>query len=192
MSMPAAIYARVSSDRQREQETIASQTAALKTYADEQGYVVPPEWVEIPVPALISEETFALAQAQLAQNTRFARRRTKRPTLLQGLLVCAQCGYAVCRRRGVYRCWGREGHEHPNGPVCTAPVTRQDHLDALVWREVIRLLEDSTLVEAELARRRAAARQTDPTRQRIDDLTRQQVRLATAMDRWSRRTNRSW
>src|SRR6266540_2387915 len=45
MSTPAAIYARVSSDRQREQETIASQTAALKTYAEEQGYVVPPEWV---------------------------------------------------------------------------------------------------------------------------------------------------
>ena len=45
MPTPAAIYARVSSDRQREQETIASQTAALKTYADAQGYAVPPEWV---------------------------------------------------------------------------------------------------------------------------------------------------
>jgi site-specific DNA recombinase len=141
------------------------------------------EWVEIPVPALIAEETFAWAQAQLEQNTHFARRRTKRPTLLQGLLVCAQCGYAVCRRREVYRCWGREGHEHPNGPVCTAPVTRQDHLDALVWREVLRLLEDPTIVEAELARRRDAARQADPTRHRLDDLTRQQVRVATAIDR---------
>ena len=45
MSIPAAIYARVSSDRQREQETIASQTAALKTYAEAQGYAVPPAWV---------------------------------------------------------------------------------------------------------------------------------------------------
>jgi site-specific DNA recombinase len=141
------------------------------------------EWVEIPVPALISEETFAWAQAQLEQNTRFARRRTKRPTLLQGLLVCAQCGYAVTRRRQMYRCWGRDGWEHANGPVCTAPTTRQDHLDALVWREVLRLLEDPTIVEAELARRRDAARQADPTRQRLDDLTRQQVRVATAMDR---------
>jgi site-specific DNA recombinase len=141
------------------------------------------EWVEIPVPALIAEETFAWAQAQLEQNTRFARRRTKRPTLLQGLLVCAQCGYAVCRRRGVYRCWGRDGHEHPHGPGCTAPVARQDQLDALVWQEVVRLLEDPTIVEAELARRREAARQTDPTRHRLDELTRQQVRVATAMDR---------
>jgi site-specific DNA recombinase len=141
------------------------------------------EWIEIPVPALVSEDTFALAQAQLEHNTRFARRRTKRPTLLQGLLVCAQCGYAVCRRRGVYRCWGREGHEHANGPVCTAPVVRQDHLDALVWCEVLRLLEDPTLVEAELARRRDAARQADPTRQRVDELTREQARVATAVGR---------
>ena len=141
------------------------------------------EWVEIPVPALIAEETFAWAQAQLAHNTHFARRRTKRPTLLQGLLVCAQCGYAVYRRRGVYRCWGRDGYAHANGPVCTAPATRQDHLDALVWREVIRLLEDPTLVETELARRRDAARQADPTRLRVDELTREQTRVANAIDR---------
>ena len=45
MSIPAAIYARVSSDRQREQETIASQTAALQAYADAHGYAVPRAWV---------------------------------------------------------------------------------------------------------------------------------------------------
>src|SRR6266571_5214307 len=45
MSTSAAIYARVSSDRQREQETISSQTAALQAYATEHGYVVPAEWV---------------------------------------------------------------------------------------------------------------------------------------------------
>ena len=37
MSTPAAIYARVSSDHQREQETIASQTMALKAYAARAG-----------------------------------------------------------------------------------------------------------------------------------------------------------
>ncbi len=33
----AAIYARVSSDRQKEEQTIASQTAALLEYAEAQG-----------------------------------------------------------------------------------------------------------------------------------------------------------
>jgi site-specific DNA recombinase len=41
----AAIYARVSSDKQREENTIASQTAALVTFAREQQFDVPPEWV---------------------------------------------------------------------------------------------------------------------------------------------------
>ena len=45
MHKPAAIYTRVSSDRQKEDHTIASQTAALIEYAQTQGYAVPPEWI---------------------------------------------------------------------------------------------------------------------------------------------------
>jgi hypothetical protein len=45
MNKPAAIYARVSSDRQKENHTIGSQTAALIEYAQKNGYSVPPEWV---------------------------------------------------------------------------------------------------------------------------------------------------
>ena len=45
MEMPAAIYARVSSDRQKESQTIASQTVALTEYAKAHGYLVPAEWV---------------------------------------------------------------------------------------------------------------------------------------------------
>jgi len=45
MNKPAAIYTRVSSDRQKENHTIGSQTAALVQYAQTHGYAVPPEWV---------------------------------------------------------------------------------------------------------------------------------------------------
>jgi len=41
----AAIYARVSSDKQKEENTIASQTAALKEFAHNQDYDVPREWI---------------------------------------------------------------------------------------------------------------------------------------------------
>ena len=41
----AAIYARVSSDKQREENTIASQTAALIAFAREQQFEVPREWI---------------------------------------------------------------------------------------------------------------------------------------------------
>ena len=45
MNKLAAIYARVSSDRQREDKTIASQTTSLREYAQVQDYTVPSEWV---------------------------------------------------------------------------------------------------------------------------------------------------
>src|SRR5260370_675735 len=41
----AAIYARVSSDKQREENTIASQTAALVAFARAQQFEVPKEWI---------------------------------------------------------------------------------------------------------------------------------------------------
>jgi DNA invertase Pin-like site-specific DNA recombinase len=41
----AAIYARVSSARQRDEQTIASQTAALRAHAAAKGFAIPPEWV---------------------------------------------------------------------------------------------------------------------------------------------------
>src|ERR1700751_2979003 len=41
----AAIYARGSSEQQKEENTIASQTAALIDFAREQGYSVPDDWV---------------------------------------------------------------------------------------------------------------------------------------------------
>jgi len=41
----AALYARVSSERQKEEQTIGSQTEALKEYAQANGYTVMPEWI---------------------------------------------------------------------------------------------------------------------------------------------------
>lgn len=42
---PAAIYTRVSSDRQKEEHTIGSQILALAEYARSEGYTVPAEWI---------------------------------------------------------------------------------------------------------------------------------------------------
>ena len=41
----AAIYARVSSDQQKENKTIGSQVAALLNFSDQNGYVVPEEYI---------------------------------------------------------------------------------------------------------------------------------------------------
>ncbi len=46
--------------------------------------VAPEQWTSIPVPALVSTETFELAQARLEENKRFAPRNTKEPTSRTG------------------------------------------------------------------------------------------------------------
>src|ERR1700675_927725 len=113
------------------------------------------EWIEVPVPPLVSEEVFALAQEQLQKNTHHSPRRTMEPTLLQGMLVCQQCGYALYRtstrtskqKLAYYRCIGSDGYRRLKGPVCTNRPVRQDSLDQLVWNETIRLLDDPALVQ---------------------------------------------
>ena len=42
---PAGIYARVSSERQREEHTIESQVEALIEYTQSEGYIVPSDWI---------------------------------------------------------------------------------------------------------------------------------------------------
>jgi site-specific DNA recombinase len=149
------------------------------------------DWIAIPVPALVSEATFALAQEQLEQNKQHAPRRTIEPTLLQGMLVCRQCGYGLYRTSTrtskqqlyYYRCLGSDRYRHLRGPVCTNRPVRQDALDQLVWAEVLRLLEDPALIDAEIARRRAVAQTADPLRTRAAELHREQARLAKSSER---------
>src|SRR5437899_10002348 len=149
------------------------------------------DWIEVPVPPLVSEETFALAQEQLEKNKRYAPRRTAEPTLLQGMLVCQQCGYALYRtstrtskqKLGYYRCLGSDGYRRLRGPLCTNRPVRQDYLDRFVWERTLRLLEDPTLVQAEIDRRKEAARNSDPRRQRSETLRREQARLGNNVAR---------
>jgi len=149
------------------------------------------EWIEVPVPALVSEEIFALAQEQLAKNKHHSPRRTIEPTLLQGMLVCQRCGYALYRastrttkrRLHYYRCLGSDAHRQLKGPLCTNRPIRQDYLDQFVWDQIIRLLEDDTLMQAEIDRRKETARNADPRRQRQDALHRERVRLGNNVER---------
>ena len=149
------------------------------------------EWIEIPVPALVSEESFARAQELLEQNKVHARRRTIEPSLVQGLVCCRKCGYALsrtstrssARKIHYYRCIGSDAWRRLGGPLCDNRPVRQDLLDRIVWAEVIRLLEDPTLIQQELDRRLAAARDSDPTKQREQTLQRELARVGKSIER---------
>ncbi len=149
------------------------------------------DWIEIPVLAIVSEETFALARELLERNKTHAPRRTMVPSVVQGLVSCSKCGYALsrtstkssARKIHYYRCLGSDGWRHLGGPLCDNRPVRQDLLDQVVWSEIIRLLEDPSLIQGELDRRLAAARTCDPTQRREEVLQRDLTRIRKSMER---------
>ena len=149
------------------------------------------QWIEIAVPALVSAETFALAQERLAQNRQLSLRNTKEPSLLQGLLVCRQCGYGLyrssshkgLRRRLYYRCGGADHGKRLRGPACSCRMLRLDYLDDLVWRQIIELLRSPELIRAEMERRRIESLNSSPVQQRKEQLERELSRAEQQMDK---------
>ena len=150
------------------------------------------EWIEIPVPALVSQDIFARAQELLQENKIRSRRRTIEPSIVQGLVSCQKCGYAFSRtstrttagKIHYYKCIGSDGWRKLGGPVCdNGRFVRQDLLDQIVWAEVIRLLEDPTLIQQELDRRLAAARSSDPTQKREQSLQRELAHVGKGIER---------
>ena len=128
-------------------------------------YDVPPaEWLRVPVPALVDGGLFEAAREQLEENRRRNRQGARgQRYLLQGLLVCRQCGYAYYgkaislraakgkrRAYAYYRCCGSDAYRFGGQRVCANAQVRTDRLDA-----------------GGLARGRAAAAGPGPDRGRV-------------------------
>lgn len=87
----------------------------------------PDEWLAIPVPAIVSQDTFDAAQGRLDRNSQFARRNnTAHDDLLRGLVSCGQC-LLTCTGRTLppgyhyYLCRGRtDALRAAQGERCTA------------------------------------------------------------------------
>jgi len=152
----------------------------------------PEDWIVIPVPALVSTETFALARERLKLNQELSARRTRRPSILQGLLVCSQCGYALCRastraaqpgqRYYYYRCLGSDWHR-TGDRRCSARPVRVEQLDNLVWEQVWQLLNEPELVQREIQRRLEEFRQSSPVEQRRETLSKELSRTEQQTDK---------
>ena len=125
------------------------------------------DWLSIPVPPLIDQALFAAVQEQLVENRQHARQRQRGARyLLQGLVVCARCGYAFYgkpvsrakargrpRQYAYYRCLGTDAYRFGGERVCTNTQVRTDRLEAAVWQEVRSLLEQPQRLEQEYRRR---------------------------------------
>ena len=153
----------------------------------------PEQWIEIAVPAIVSEDCYEQAARRFEENRRFSARNIKAPSVLQGLIACRRCGYAFFRtpkrerggRRYVYyRCAGTQSaRKHRGGRVCSNRPVRQDHLDALVWEHVVRLLSDPALRRREITRRLEEQRQRPAATAERAQLQRELSRITGAIQR---------
>ncbi len=151
----------------------------------------PEEWIAIPVPAIVSPETFAAAQARLSRNTQMARRHnTTHDYLLRGLVSCGQCQLACTGRTlppgyHYYLCRGRtDALRAARGERCTARFAPARALDELVWQDLCRILTEPALITHELARAHGGAwlpqalqARRKTLRDALTQLERQQARL---------------
>lgn len=151
----------------------------------------PEEWIAIPVPAIISPETFERAQERLKHNRQGARRNnTSHEYLLRGLVSCGQCHLACAGRAlhpgyAYYVCRGRtDALRAAQGERCIARYAPAHALETLVWQDLCRVLQEPAVVTHELQRAQAgewlpqtlqARRHT--LRQALAQLERQQARL---------------
>lgn len=150
------------------------------------------QWIEIGVPAIVGDATFEWAGQRLEENRRMSRRRTIEPSILQGLLVCKECGYALYRTSTTtsagkkiyyYRCIGSDNYRFEEGRVCASKPVRVDMLDDLVWAHLVELLRTPELVEAEIERRKQASRETRLAARQQKDLGEEIRRLEKQINR---------
>lgn len=157
------------------------------------------EWVEVPVPPIVSEEVFAAAQAITRDNSIFSPRRSAPGLwLLRGLVVCGACGVrAHVRQRSskdhVNRYYDCANHDtfRPGGPDrrCRERQIRADEVDDFVFGQVRQVLlrpelliageaalagkakiPDDQLCATQLERIGRRADQVDAERRRLADL----------------------
>jgi site-specific DNA recombinase len=145
------------------------------------------EWIEVPVPSLISKEDFNKVKEQMVKNKEQARRATRREYLMSRRLRCGKCGYTYVGRtrkekNKYYYCKGKEQKPHS---LCDMPNIRADIVDHAIWEWIKDLLlEPENIMDGlhgmqEETRRqhKALYDRLEIIQEQLDDNLRQQEKL---------------
>src|SRR6478672_3238747 len=180
---------------------VVAESAGLNRVARLQGRATPcasktvdrprEQGTPIPVPAIVSTDTFDRVARRLDDNKRFAARNSRVGSLLQGLAACAGCGYGYYRTSTrttnktiyYYRCLGSDDYRYQGGRVCANKPVRADYLDQVVWDHITGLLADPQLIRAEIDQRLDAARTADPVARQRKSLDSALAKTATSIAR---------
>jgi len=112
-------------------------------------------------PQIISESDFEMAQERRIKNCKLSSRNTKEFSLLQGVVICGECGQ-VCYKRT--KKWGGKTHGYyycssklKKSSKCSNASIGQENLDKIVFEEVLALLSNPQLIREEMTRRASEA-----------------------------------
>jgi site-specific DNA recombinase len=141
------------------------------------------QWISIPVPPIVSAELFAAARAQMERNRKLSQRHARgQRYLLQGLVVCARCGYAFCGRANTkvtsgvtylyYRCGSETAVPAGTRRTCNCGAVRAEELEAQVWASACQVLQDPARLQQEWSHRRQMAGAHADARQERDQAER--------------------
>ncbi len=140
-------------------------------------------WIPIKVPKIISEVDFEIAKNKLTENIKNSSRNTRKPSILQGLLVCGHCKGSYHKKvrsskHSYYICGKKR-----RGSDCTAPSIKQQDLDDAVWKHITDLLKEPRLIEAEMQRRTEENYSAQKNELAINDLDKELVKISKARDK---------
>ena len=119
----------------------------------------PDDWINIPIPAIVSQEMFDQVQAKLSVNRQTSPRNNKSYRyLLRGLVSCGICRLGANGRMQFpgyyyYLCRGRfDALRAAKGQRCTARYIPAHQLDELVWQDLCMVLSDPECIRHALER----------------------------------------
>lgn len=140
-------------------------------------------WIPIKVPQIISESDFESAQLKIQENKRMAARNTKKPSILQGLLVCGHCKGSYYKKdrgnKNVYYYCGKA----LRGSTCCGMPVRANEIEEAVWGYIIELLSNPRVIENEIKRRMAENQDPEGTKERLKEIEKEIERLSRAKDK---------
>ena len=121
------------------------------------------DWIEVSVPAIISENVFQQAQFLLIERRNYTTRNVKYQYLLQGLTKCGDCGNTIAgtadrqrfKKDGkvygpyfnfYYRCTHFTKNIYKKAVKCNLRYMQVKSVDSVVWKEIESLLENPKLI----------------------------------------------
>lgn len=116
------------------------------------------DWIGIPVPRIIDDETWNKAQVLLKQNARASRRNNKKNKyMLRGLVLCGLCGSMasgyVSNKSTYYSCGAKRNKNIHSKPHDEIIQVKHKPFDEKVWAGLTELLHDPENLKVQLERR---------------------------------------